>query len=54
MENEVELIITVTCQEDDRQWLRDKIVPAVEDVVETQIDEGRVSDETNVSWDFHP
>jgi hypothetical protein len=54
MENEVSIVITVTCQEEDRQWLKDKIIPAVEDVVDTQVEEGRVSDETIVSWDFRP
>jgi len=45
------LVITVDCDEDDFDWLRNKCVPAVESAVEEAKEEGRLDGLAEVSWE---
>jgi hypothetical protein len=47
------LLVLVECDDySDLQWLRDRCVGAVEDVVETQIEEKRLDGNVQVNWDI--
>ncbi len=49
----MKLVITVDCDDpSDAEWLRNKIVPLVEEGVEDQKEEGRLDDKVDVSWDL--
>jgi hypothetical protein len=48
------LRIEVACREDDRDWLRARIVPAVETEVDVATSEGRVDINTEVTWEYEP
>jgi len=46
------LIISVDCGDlSDLDWIRTRAVAAVEEIVQEQIDEARISDQTEVSWE---
>lgn len=46
------LVIEVACKDpSDFDWLRTRCVAAVEDVVDTQEEEGRLDGHVEVSWD---
>lgn len=49
----MKLVITIDCEDDsDATWLRDRIVPRVEEAVEDQKEEGRLDGDVHVSFDF--
>jgi len=46
------LIISVDCGDlSDLDWIRTRAVAAVEEIVQEQIDEARISEQTEVSWE---
>jgi len=51
---ERQLVITITGNDEDIDWLRHKVVPAVEEIVDENKSEERVEDTTEVEWEFRP
>jgi len=47
----VELIITVTCREKERERLRPKILAAIETELDVLVGEGRVDIHSEVGWE---
>lgn len=47
------IIIRIECTDaSDLDWLRAKCVPAVEEIVEENIEEARLDGEVSVTWEY--
>ena len=47
------IVIIVECSDlSDMDWLRNRIVPAVEEIVEEQKEDGRIDGEVEVGWTY--
>lgn len=50
----LDVVITIACSDEtDADWLRNKCVPAVEEVVEDQKEEKRLDGDVEVSWEIN-